>query len=286
MRALVLSGGGSKGAYQAGVLQYLLGDLKLQYDILCGVSVGAINCAFLSMFGAGEEAESIIQLSQWWETLNNSKIYKRWFPFGRLHSLWTNSFYDSSPLHNLVKSTINLERIRNSGKKVAVGTLSLSSGKYVMFDQNSDHFINAMLASAAFPGMLAPVPFLGQIWVDGGLKELSPLKRAIDMGATEIDAIITSPQTRIERFPANPTTVDILKRSFDISTDKVTKNDIEKVDMHNRLVEAGKSEKNYVKMNILRPDYNLIEDLLDFRPEKIKEMMQKGYSDAKYKYIM
>ena len=61
-------------------------------------------------------------------------------------------------------------------------------------------------------------------------------------------------------------------------------NDIEKVQMHNILAQAGLSDYKYVKLNILRPDYNLIQSLLDFRPEKIKEMMEKGYADAKYKY--
>lgn len=286
MKALVLSGGGVRGAYQCGVLQYLLGDLKLKYDILCGVSVGAINCAFLSMFSAGEESSSIEQLTAWWMNINNSKIYKRWEPFGRLHSLWKKSFYDSSPLHELVNGCLDINRIRSSGKNVAVGTLSLSSGQYSIFDQNSDHFINAVLASAAFPGMLAPVKFLDQIWADGGLKELSPLKTAIEMGATEIDAIITTPEIRVKRFLKNPTTVDILKRSFDLSADKITQNDIEKVQMHNKLADAGLSDYKNIKLNILRPNYNLIEDLFDFRPEKIKEMIKKGYQDAKYKYIM
>jgi hypothetical protein len=46
------------------------------------------------------------------------------------------------------------------------------------------------------------------------------------------------------------------------------------------------THKKYVKLNIIRPENNLIEDLLDFRPEKIREMMEKGYKDAVVKYIM
>jgi len=286
MRALVLSGGGSKGAYQVGALKYILGELNVVYDVFCGVSVGALNCSFLSMFKTGEEAESIKKLSQMWNDLESSDIYKRWFPFGRWHALWNFSFYDSSPLHNLIRTVIDLNKIRVSGKQVTAGTVSLSSGKYTTFDQDSDYFIDAVIASASFPGMLTPVKFLGQLWTDGGVKEISPIKKAIEMGADEIDIIITSPHTRIKRFLEKPTTVDILKRSIDLSTDKIMANDIEKVEMYNKLAAAGLSDKKCVKINILRPDYNLIEDLLDFTPEKIKEMIQKGYDDAKYKYIM
>ena len=286
MKALVLSGGGSKGAYQVGALQYILGELQVLYDIFCGVSVGAINCAFLSMFKTGEEKRSIFALSDLWHELNNSKIYKRWQPFGRWHSLWKKSFFDSSPLNNLLKSHLDLNKIRSSGKTVNVGTVSLSSGKYTVFDQNSDHFVDAVIASASFPGMLTPVSFLGQLWTDGGVKEISPIQKAIDLGADEIDVIITSQQTRVRHFIENPTTVDILKRTIDLSTDKIMANDIEKVQMHNRLAQAGIPGLKYVKLNILRPDYNLIEDLLDFRPEKIREMIKKGYTDAKNRYVM
>lgn len=286
MRALVLSGGGSKGAYQTGALKYILGELRTTYDVFCGVSVGAINSAFLSMFSSGQEVESIERLVVLWSQLDNSKVYKRWFPFGRFHSMWKKSFFDSSPLHDFLKKEIDLEKIRNSGKSVNVGTVSLSSGKYTIFDQRSDHFVDAVIASASFPGMLAPVSFLGQLWTDGGVKEISPIKKAVEMGADEIDVIITSPQTRIRHFIENPTTVDILKRTVDLSTDKIMANDIEKIEMHNTLAKAGIEGKNHVKLHILRPDHNLIEDLLDFRPIKIQEMMQKGYLDAKNKYMI
>lgn len=286
MRALVLSGGGSKGSYQAGALKYILGEKEVQYDALCGVSVGAINVAFLGMYKPGQEVESAQEIARLWGTLDNSKIYKRWWPFGRWHAIWRKSFFDSEPLHTLLRAGIDLKKIRDSGKHVNVGTVSLSSGKYTIFDQTSDCFIDAVIASASFPGMLPPVSFLGQLWTDGGIKELSPIKKAVELGADIIDVIITNPAVRTKKFIENPTTVDILKRSIDLSTDKIMANDIEKVEMYNILAEKGLTEKKYVKLNIIRPELNLIEDLLDFRPHKIQEMMEKGYNDAVAKYIM
>lgn len=286
MRALVLSGGGSKGAYQVGALQHIMAEKGITYDALCGVSVGAINVAFLAMYKAGEEIHSINNLASMWSQLDNSKIYRRWFPFGRWHAIWRKSFFDSSPMHNLLKSGLSLDKIRESGKQVNVGTVSLSSGKYTIFDQTSDHFIDAVIASASFPGMLTPVEFLGQLWTDGGIKEISPIKKAVELGADIIDVIICNPKTRIKKFIPNPTTVDVLKRSMDLSTDKIMANDIEKVEMYNILAQNGLTDKKYVQLNIVRPDLNLIEDLLDFRQEKIQEMMEKGYNDAKNSYIM
>lgn len=283
MRALVLSGGGSKGAYQVGALQYLIGELKISYDILCGVSVGAINASFLSMFPNGEENLSIDKLTEFWQGITTDKIYKRWFPFGRLHAIWNNSFYDSSPLHKLIKSNLYLDKIRNSGKRVSVGTVSLSSGKYTTFTQESDYFVDAVIASASFPGMLEPVKFMNHSWIDGGVKEISPIKEAINMGAEIIDVLMTSPEVRIKHFIENPTTVDVLKRCLDLSTDKIMSNDIEKAEMYNILARSGVSDKKEIKIHIIRPQFNLVDDLLDFEHSKILDMMQKGYDNAKKK---
>lgn len=286
MKALVLSGGGSKGSFQAGAIKYLLNELNIHYDIICGVSVGALNGAFLSMFSKGEEKESSKLLLEMWNNIDTSKIYKRWFPFGRWHALWQKSFYDSSPLHKLAYQTLNLEKIRNSKKQIVVGAVSLNSGKYHIFNQNHDNFIEAVIASASFPGMLSPVYFLNQLWIDGGVKEISPVQQAINLGATNIDVITTSPQDRIKKFIHNPTTVDILKRAIDVSTDKIMSNDLEKLESNNKLALANIKEKKYIRYNIIRPPFNLVEDLLDFNKYKINEMIDIGYSCAKKLYVL
>lgn len=285
-RALVLSGGGVKSAYSAGCIKYLLGELNIKYQILCGISSGAINCGFLSQFADGQEIEAANTLADLWSNLQVSDVYKRWAPFGKFHALWKNSFYDSSPLFDLIKKNISLLKIREVGKKVGVGSVSISSGKYTIFTPSDDDFIEGIVASSSFPIALSPINIRGQLWTDGGIKHISPLHTAIDFGATEIDLIITSPKSRVIKFIENPSIMDIVIRILDLSTDKIMANDIEKVHMHNKLAEAGIVGHKYVKLNILRPDYNLIEDLLDFRPKKIKEMMEKGYQDALNKYIV
>ena len=284
MRALVLAGGAAKGSYASGSLLYLLGELAINYSIICGVSIGAINGAFLSQFCVGQEKLSAIKLSEMWKNIRAEDVYKHWKPFGRLQGFFKSSIYDSSPLHNLIKSNLDINKIRDSGKHLSIGTVSLSSGKYTIFDQSSDHLIDAVIASSAVPGILTPIKFLGQLWSDGGIKVLSPIKTAIDLGADIIDVIMTSPETRIKHFIENPTTIDIIKRSFDLSTDKIMSNDIEKANMYNMLASAGFSDKKVIKINIIRPQFNLIEDLLNFDPIKIKGMIDKGYEDAKNFY--
>jgi NTE family protein len=280
MKALVLSGGGAKGAHSVGVIRHLLGDLQIDYQAFCGVSVGAINAAFLAQYHSGQETEAAANLIDLWLSLDHSKIYRRWKPWGRLHAPWRLSFYDSTPLKELIYQQVSLEAIRTSGKEARVGTVCINSGKYTVFDQNDDDFIDAVLASSSFPGMLTPIRMQNQLWIDGGCKTLSPIDTAIKLGATTIDVITTSPEIRDKKFIETPSIVDILKRVTDLSTDKILSNDIDKVLMHNELAAAGIGDKKVIRLRIFRPKYNLLEDVLDFDPDKIREMIDKGYQDA------
>lgn len=286
MRALVHSGGGVKCGWAAGAIQYLMGELQIDYDIYTGCSGGALNTSLLAMFSSGQEKEAAQSLTDWWLRLDNSKIYSAWVFWGRIAAAWKKSFYDSTPLHNLIYECIDLEKIRSSGKQIGVGALNLHTGKYTTFTQDSNDFINAILASSAFPAMFLPVKINNDLFIDGGMKTLSPVKLAIEMGATEIDIITTSPDIRDKLFIEDPHIIDIVKRAFDVCTDKILSNDIELALMYNQLAEAGLSNKKPVKIQIIRPHYNLTDDVLDFNPLKIREMMKLGYLNAKEKYIM
>lgn len=280
IRAICHSGGSSKGAYGTGVISYLLEEQQIQYDLYCGNSVGAINCSFLAQFLIGQEKEAATQLKSLWLTLTDDKIYQSWKPFGRLHSIWKQSIYDSTPLHNLVRENINLERIREANRKVCVGAVSISSGQYFTFDQDDDDFISAVLASAAFPLLLSPIKMKGQLFVDAGVQELSPINTAIQMGAEEIDVITSSPEISNKKFIENPSLIDIIKRVTDLSTDRILENDIERVMMYNKLAETGLTDKKPIKLRIFRPHKKLLDDTLNFNPIKIKEMIELGYDDA------
>jgi NTE family protein len=283
-KSLVLSGGGSKGAFQAGCLYHIIGRLGTKYYSYHGVSVGAINCAFLAQFYDDEAKEAAIKLRDLWLGLNNKDIYKRWSPFGRFHVLHKLGFYDSSPLRRLIENNISLERIRAVGKQVKIGLVSMTSGKYTTFDQTSDNFIDAVYASASFPVMFEPVKIGDEWWSDGGVKTINPTSVAIEMGATEIDAIVTSPAVRDKKFLSKLSILDIMNRSFDLYTEKIMSNDIERAIMYNKLADAGLVGVGKLKLNIIRPRFNLVEDIFDFSPAIIRDMFDIGYKDVKELY--
>src|SRR3972149_3643646 len=238
MRALVLSGGGSKGAYQCGVLQYLLNDLGTQYNVLCGVSVGALNAALLAMYPLGQELKAFTELKNLWGGINTAKVYKKWAFWGELAALWKPSLYDSSPLQILVKTTLDVNKLRSSGKQLRVGAVALGTGEYMSFGQAHPQIADAVIASSAFPAMLTPVTIEGQLWTDGGVRSVTPLKEAIDLGANDIDVVMCSPKDSRQLFPTNSPTLKVAERAIDLMNEEIIADDLKVAEYVNQLVIA------------------------------------------------
>lgn len=282
MRALVLSGGGVKGAFQVGVLKRLMGDLKIDYDIICGVSVGALNTAGLAMTPKGDPAFAIAWLEEFWLTrINTSAIYKRWFPFGRLHSLWLKSVYDSSPLINLVKDNLHLDLVANNGRILAVGAVCLDTGEHKFARENDPDFQKWVLASSSFPVFLQPIEINGQLWSDGGIKNVTPLGEAIRLGADEIDVIMCTNTAERTQWDSQKKRAipDQVIRAIDLMSDQIVNNDIELCGLKNDLAVIDDRFRK-VKVRVVMPDNILTKDPLNFDPVRIKEMIDIGYLAA------
>lgn len=283
MRALVLSGGAVKGAYQIGVLKRWMHDEEIDYDIMCGVSVGALNVAGLAHEPKGSPRKSIEWLQKFWKSkvLSTESIHKRWFPFGRLHSLWRKSIYDSSPLKKLVKDGMSLNAIRSNGRKIAVGAVCLDTGEHYFATEDDDNFDDWILASASFPCFYKPVMINDRLWSDGGIVNVTPLGQAIRMGATEIDVIMCSNPWKLtdwksEKKAAVP---DQLIRMFTLMSDQIMKSDIAVAGLRNDLVSVDHRYKK-VRIRLVMPENELVSDSLVFDPKTIQSLIELGYKDA------
>lgn len=101
-KALSLSGGGAKGAYEVGALWQMTRSLnasELEYDVVSGISVGSINAAGLALFERGKEAEAMDYLKNLWETMGSEQVWKYWDGFEPYQALFKHSgILDNSPL--------------------------------------------------------------------------------------------------------------------------------------------------------------------------------------------
>ena len=283
MRALVLSGGGSKGAFQIGVLKRWMGDHQQDYDIMCGVSVGALNIAGLSHVPKGNPQEAVAWLENFWLTkvTGNNAIYKRWFPFGRLHSLWMGSVYDSSPLIKLVKENIDLSQVAHNGRKLAVGAVCLDTGEHVFGTEQDPNFADWVLASSSFPVFLTPIEIGGKLYSDGGIVNITPLGQAIRMGADEVDVIMCSDPFVRDNWgsDSHAAVPGLIIRSLNLMSDQISRFDIEEIGLKNDLADVNPKYRK-VKVRVVIPSKPLGVDSLTFDPDKIKSMIDQGYQDA------
>lgn len=282
-RALVLSGGGSKGAFQVGVLKRWMGDLGLDYDVLCGVSVGAINVAGLALTPKGNPTLAAQKLEEFWlsKVTGTSAIYKRWFPFGRLHGLWKGSLYDSSPLVKLIKENLKGVDVASCDRRLAVGAVCLDTGEYEFGTEADADFPDWVAASASYPVFFTPVVVKGKLYSDGGIVNVTPLGRAISMGADEIDVVMCSdPFSRDPWVTSKKSAVPHqMIRTLSLMSNEVSRSDIEEVGLKNSLADIGADYKK-VSIRVVVPSTPLEVDSLSFDKGNVKRMIEQGYRDA------
>jgi len=280
-RALVLSGGGSKGAFEVGVLQRLMGEQLLDYDLICGTSVGAINASYLAQTRLGQPREAAAKLRALWDTVTTDKVRKSWFPFGRVSAFFKTSVYDSSPLRAWIRSGLDAAAVRVSGRRLRVVSVAFGSGESFVADDQTPDLAEWVIASSAFPVMLTPASIRGDLWTDGGLRTVTPLGEAIRAGADEIDVVLCSDpfaDTRIDVRDAHAIP-QLLLRSIDILNGEVSRADLRIAGLKNDLAEL-KPEYRRVKIRLFQPTQPLPFDSLDFDPANLRKMIDAGYAQS------
>ena len=192
-RAIVLSGGGSKGAYEIGVWK-ALNKLNINYDIVTGTSVGALNGALMVQkdFRYGLKLwkqisfnkifhDNVQDTSKTTEVI--STVYK---------NILQNGGMDVSKLENLLSEIIDLKKIYSSSIDFGLVTVNLSTKKPIMLQKKNipqDKFCDYLMASSTFFPAFQVKNIEGNSYIDGGYYDNLPINLAIKMGATEIIAV-------------------------------------------------------------------------------------------------
>jgi NTE family protein len=280
-KALVLAGGGSKGAFEVGVLQRLMGDQQNDYELLCGTSVGAINAAYLAQTALGQPQQAIAKLRAQWDTVTTDKVHKRWFPFGRAEAFFKTSVYDSEPIQKWIRSSLDAGAVRSSGRRLRIVAVSFGTGESFVANEQTPDLPEWVIASSAFPVMLTPASIGGDLWTDGGLRNVTPLGEAIRAGAEDIDVVLCS-----DPFAKSPFAIQdaraipqLLLRSIDIMNGEVSRADLRIAGLKNDLSQL-RPEYRKVKIRLFQPAEPLPYDPLDFDPGRIRAMIDAGYAQS------
>ncbi len=222
--AFILSGGGARGAYEVGVLWYIFDELARlrgappRVDILSGTSVGAVNACFLAAH-LSDPVLGVRRLVELWSELQLTRVlgfgFRQIVTLPRLLLGGTpngTGLFDVRPMADLVQREISWRAVTRSVRRrklraLSVSCTEVSTGRTVVFMQTSPDVVipatapprtlfradrigpTHALASASIPILFPPVRIDGELYLDGGLRQNTPIAPALRLGATHIFAV-------------------------------------------------------------------------------------------------
>jgi len=262
-----------------------------------------LNAVILAQGPKGGDGlkEAFRHLNSIWENIKgNRDIRKNWMPLigpllGLIHK---DSYYNSKPLQNLVKKHVIEERVRESGRKLRIGAVAYGTGEYKVVTEETKELWKWVVASSAFPVFLTPIRIEGteqqkkendnELWLDGGVRRITPLNSAIEAGAEIIDVIVTAPiKARYlnpeEDWPGTKINMaKIAKRTIDLMINEIFARDLRLAHLYNRLFETDAApDRRKIDINVFAPEDHLQVNSLDFDPDNIREMIEKGRAVAR-----
>lgn len=283
--ALVLAGGGAKGAYQAGALTVI--DHMFDWTSVHGVSVGALN-GFPIAFGRRD------MLALLWKEITFDSVAKR---RGILRLAWGFLLHkigirkahlgiaSNKPLQKLVESIlVEFAESKTTLKTLfSAGRVSLTTGAYVddfghmrvgdiVLDPSS--MAKKIVASTAIPMTFDPVEMNGQLWVDGGINTIAPVLAATkDEEAEVIVVVLMTNISNPKPSGSINSLLDVTTRSIDLMTDQILRDDIEEA--RNKEIYGGRNRA----ILVLQPSEDLGSGM-DFSRKELDRRFQLGLSDA------
>ena len=189
MRALVLSGGGAKGAYQIGVWKALK-KLNIKFDIVTGTSVGSINGALITQ-------NSYFTAIRIWKKLSYEKIFDEKFnnneDIRSIYKKFAKNFFneggtEAKELKKLINQKLNKKKFYNSKINYGLITFDITHKRPIQLEKKDipkDKLADYILASASCFPAFKKMEINGIEYIDGGYYDNLPINLAIKMGADE-----------------------------------------------------------------------------------------------------
>ncbi|MDQ5930691.1 MAG: hypothetical protein QG594_2479 [Bacteroidota bacterium] len=291
MRALIISGGGSKGAFAGGIAEYLIKDCCHQYDIFVGCSTGCLLLPHLAL-GNIEKIKKIYTSVTQHDIFSNSpfKIKKtkngyetKINHFNSILSFIKGSatFGESENLHTLIKNKITVdefEELKNLNKKIIVTVSNLTMDRieyYNSQDCTREDFCDWAWASCNYIPFMSLMTKNGHQYADGGFGNFVPISSAIENGAKEIDVIILESEEINNKLPEIKNAFSLLFRTFQFLKNTNNSKDI----IIGKLIGLNKD----IKINFYFTPTELTDNPLIFDSEKMSQWWHDGYEYAKSK---
>jgi NTE family protein len=195
--AFVLSGGASLGSIQVGMLEALY-ERGIRPDLIVGTSAGALNGAFIAE--RPQTVETARELGEVWRGLKRGQVFPVNPLTGALGFLGARShLVPDSGLRRLIRRHAVAERLEETYVPLHVIATDVLRGEDVRLSEGP--LVDAVMASAAIPGVLPAVDWDGRALIDGGVANNAPISHALDLGADEVYVLPTGSPCELHEPP-------------------------------------------------------------------------------------
>ncbi len=293
MRALVISGGGSKGAFAGGVAQYLMEEMRYNYGLFLGTSTGSLLISHLAL-------KKIEKIKEVYTSVNQDSIFSNcpfiiqkkhgvesiainhWNVFKNFYN-GSKTFGESHNLLKLIKNTLTPDefRILQDGPTdlvVTASNLSLNQVEYKSInDYTYEDFCEWIWISCNYTPFMTLVQKNGCDYADGGLGTMVPIEEAIKRGATEVDAIILQTETTLFNRLPSKNAFSLLTSMFAFMLDRIESQNI-------RIGKFVAAHQGAI-INFYFTPTVLTTNSLIFDKQKMTAWWESGYNFAKYKNV-
>jgi NTE family protein len=293
MRALVISGGGSKGAFAGGVAQYLMEQEKRNYDMFLGTSTGGLLVPHLAVndipklydIFTNVQQQDIFSISPFVQRRKGGREY---VSIDFVNSLWQfirrrRTFGESKALKRKIRTDFTLEEYHKIKQErhdvvVTVSNLSMNRVEYKSInDCTYEEFCDWIWISCNYIPFMSLAERNGHEYADGGLGCVVPIREAILRGATEIDAIVLEAETLGKQKVLGKNPFSLMISLFGHLANQVEKSDIT----------IGKlaAKTKGVTLNLYYTPTSLTENSLIFSKRLMTKWWQEGFDYAKEKHL-
>jgi NTE family protein len=291
MKTLVISGGGSKGAFAGGVAEYLINYRETSYELFVGSSTGSLLIPFLAIGDVARIKKLYTTISQsdiftvcpFIVKYKNGKVKLRMNHFGIIAQFFKRqkTLGDSTGLRNLIRNNFkrkDFETIKALGKEVVVTVANLTT-QLIEYKSSNDctyeDFCDWMWASCNLAPLMSLYQKNGNDYADGGFGNLIPVQEAIIKGATEIDTIVLRQEKAVYNNPPLQNAIEVFARTSDFMLNQIANDDL----IISKLQTASKN----VKINFYFINRELTTHSFVFNKQEMTTWWQEGYDLFKAK---
>lgn len=265
---LVLEGGGMKGAYTSGVLDFFL-EKDLEFSHCYGVSAGACNlCSFLSK----QKRRGFRSLTEYVDNEGYCGIYSL-LTDGNIFN--TKFAYDLVPNYLLPFDYETYSQYQ--GKAYAVATNIVEGKAEYLPMKDIEHAMGAVQASASLPLVSQNVEYEGKLYLDGGIADSIPIQRSI-LDGNRKNVVVLTKEVGYRRKPSGHLGLVRIKyrkypKVYELMRDRHLAYN-ETMDYLMRQVENGQAF-------VIQPKEKNLIGRIEKDPEKLKALYDSGYQDAR-----